>query len=90
MKAKTIILVLLIMFLLTIGLDKVGLRLDEVLDVAAIVGAFLFMNFYIGILLLEDVFTKDRKGRIKVKNLLTLLIYLLFLMVLNYLLYINI
>lgn len=87
MKAKVIILVLLFIFLLTIGLDKLGIGLDDkFVGGVVVVGIFLFMNIYMGSLLLED-YKKDCKGRTKVKNILNLLTKLLFLIVMNYILF---
>jgi hypothetical protein len=86
MKAKVIILVLLFTFLLTIGLDKLGIDSDKFVGGVVVVGIILFMNIYMGSLLLED-YRKDCKGRTKVKNILNLLTKLLFLIVMNYVLF---
>lgn len=86
MKAKVIILVLLFTFLLTIGLDKLGIDSDKFVGGVVVVGIILFMNIYMGSLLLED-YRKDCKGRTKVKNILNLLPKLLFLIVMNYVLF---
>ena len=88
MKAKVIILVLLFIFLLTIGLDKLGIELDKFVGGMAVVGIILFINYYMGSLLLED-YIKDCKRRTKVKNILNLLTKLLILIVMNYILFLN-
>ena len=71
MKAKVIILVLLFIFLLTIGLDKLGIELDKFVGGVTVVGIILFINYYMGSLLLED-YIKDCRRRTKVKNILNL------------------
>jgi hypothetical protein len=88
MKAKVIILVLLFTFLLTIGLDKLGIDSDKFVGGVVVVGIILFMNIYMGSLLLED-YRKDCKGRTKVKNILNLLTKLLFFIVMNYMLFLH-
>lgn len=88
MKAKVIISVLLFTFLLTIGLDKLGIDSDKFVGGVVVVGIILFMNIYMGSLLLED-YRKDCKDRTKVKNILNLLPKLLFLIVMNYILFLR-
>ena len=66
MKTKAIILVLLFIFLLPIGLDKLGISNDEFIGGVSAVGMILFLNYYVGSLLLED-YRKDCKNMTKVK-----------------------
>ena len=88
MKAKVIILVLLFIFLLTIGLDKLGIGFDKFAGGVYLVGIIPFMNYYMGSLLLED-YIKDCRRRTKVKNILNLLTKLLILIVMNYILFLD-
>lgn len=88
MKAKVIILVLLSTFLLTIGLDKLGIDSDKFVGGVVVVGIILFMNYYMGSILLED-YRKDCKDRTKIKNILNLLTKLLFFIVMNYMLFLH-
>ena len=88
MKAKVVILVLLFIFLLTIGLDKLGISEDKFIGGVVVVGIILFMNYYMGSLLFED-YIKNCKRRTKVKNILNLLTKFLFLIVVNYILFLH-
>ena len=74
--------------MLTIGLDKLGISSDKFVGGVVVVGIILFTNIYMGSLLLED-YRKDCKGRTKVKNILNLLTKLLFLIVINYMLFLR-
>ena len=88
MKVKVIILVLLFIFLLTIGLDKLGINEDKFMGGMVVVGIILFMNYYMGSLLLED-YIKNCKRRTKVKNILNLLTKFLILIIANYILFLH-